>query len=125
MGPNHVSDVIEISSDDDGPYIAPALKKSKPTRTIKVEDTPTVILKSHKPAKRAVEISRQNSVDKLITITEPLDFYDVPRPGEGNSFAYLLDLRNDEREWKDKSGNFMSIASIVRAAVRSKLIAID
>jgi hypothetical protein len=62
-----------------------------------------------------IQVTRQLTVDEVITLTELPEYWTVSRPD--HRVAYILDLTNDPREWslRDKDGNLKSIASIIKS----------
>ncbi|KAK7019126.1 hypothetical protein R3P38DRAFT_2715272 [Favolaschia claudopus] len=83
------------------------------------ETPPTTRKRSKKKSKhrreepQAIVISKQFSVPELRTVTEPQSCWSIPRPGE--DFAYLLDMREDEREWVNKKKEPLSMIAIIKA----------
>jgi len=63
-----------------------------------------------------VQITRQFSCKKIITLTKIPTCWSVPYDYE--EVVYLLDLSQDMREWKDKNGDLMSMAAIIKSVVR-------
>lgn len=95
-GPSSV-DIIEILSDSDMDEIVP-IKKPK----------------------GRIRISRQLSCDELITITKLPTCWAVPETG--HCVAYLLDLTDDKREWRDAQGELLSMAGIIKSQVCEVLV---
>ena len=62
-----------------------------------------------------VQITRQFSCKKIITLTRIPTCWSVPYDFE--EVVYLLDLTQDTREWKDKNGDLMSMAAIIKSVV--------
>ncbi|KAI0309098.1 hypothetical protein OF83DRAFT_1273383 [Amylostereum chailletii] len=92
------SDVIELSDDE-----RPPLKKIKGKLKVMV-----------KSEKSAINITRQTVCDRIVTLKQIPTCWDVAEPGE--SIAYLLDLREDTREWKDKRRNQpLTMAAIIKS----------
>ena len=64
-----------------------------------------------------IRVTRERWVDKVVYLKElPAPCWPVPGPNEG-AVAYVLDLQDDEREWKDSKGKLMSMATIIKAEV--------
>lgn len=85
--------------------------------TVKHESIPIVISDSDTDsdvATSSIRITKNLTVDTLKTLTAVPSCWVVPKPGE--SFAYLLDLRNDSRIWV-KDGEPMNMAAIIKAEV--------
>ena len=64
--------------------------------------------KSSKERDGKIQITRQLRCDTLKTLTTIPACWTVPQPDE--DVAYLLDLSDDTREWKDSSGELLSMA---------------
>lgn len=63
-----------------------------------------------------ISVTRELKVHNLRTVTTPLKYWDVPRPGK--SFATVLDVSaKPEGSYLDKKGDILSIAQIFRAYV--------
>ena len=62
-----------------------------------------------------VQITRQFSCKKIITLTRIPTCWSVPYDFE--EVVYLLDLTQDTWEWKDKNGDLMSMAAIIKSVV--------
>jgi hypothetical protein len=62
-----------------------------------------------------IRITHQLTCRKLVTLTSIPSCWTVPQPGE--EVVYLLDLSDDVREWKDASGDLLSMAGIIKSQV--------
>ncbi|KAH6897587.1 hypothetical protein BKA70DRAFT_1563041 [Coprinopsis sp. MPI-PUGE-AT-0042] len=108
-------DIIEISSggEDARPQRKQPkrpLKRKRASRKVKVEETIEI---SDSPDE-LIKITRQVKVKKVITLTSIPSTWSIPR--NGSKTAYLLDLRNEDRDWpRDKEGNLVSMATLIFA----------
>ncbi|PPQ86716.1 hypothetical protein CVT24_012477, partial [Panaeolus cyanescens] len=86
-------------------------KKQRLTSTIHINSDNSdsdVVVTSDPP----IRITRQLKVSQLITITTIPSTWTIIKGAKG---AYLLDLRNDGREWRDASGELLSMAAIIKS----------
>ncbi|KAI0041712.1 hypothetical protein FA95DRAFT_1640147, partial [Auriscalpium vulgare] len=88
--------VIEIPDDNSAP---PRSKRAKRARS---------------DAKGAVRVTAMTYCSKVVTLTTVPRCWDIPSPEDG-TIAYLLDLRDDKREWKEDDGTPMSMAKIIKS----------
>ncbi|KAF9032434.1 hypothetical protein BJ165DRAFT_1568600 [Panaeolus papilionaceus] len=58
-----------------------------------------------------IRVTRQLKVSKLVTITTIPSTWTIMK----GAAAYVLDLRDDGREWSDASGELLSMASIIKS----------
>ena len=66
-------------------------------------------------ASESIQITRQLSVKKIVTLTQVPSTWTVPREEEG--VAYLLDLSAEKEQWKDEKGGLMTMTSIINGQV--------
>ena len=62
-----------------------------------------------------IPITQMYSAREVIHLTETPRVWDVPH--NGRDTVYLLDLNDDPNEWKDKDGNLLSMATIIKSKV--------
>lgn len=110
--------LLSSGSEDEDSDVAPQ-QKSKQKKKVKPKA---------KKAKRAkndgddddddsklIQITRQLFVKTITTLTTIPSCWTVPHPEARE--AYLLDLSDDPREWKDSKGNLQSMAVIIELEV--------
>ncbi|KAJ7119239.1 hypothetical protein C8R43DRAFT_1152428 [Mycena crocata] len=61
------------------------------------------------------EISKQFRVSEIRDIYELPSCWTVPRPDDGEDFAYRLDLTDDPRDWLDEKKQPLSMAAIIKS----------
>jgi hypothetical protein len=125
------SSPISLGSDDTSPIYPFIVSKTFPKRkresmvkmelpasddVIEITDDDSTCPKKVK-AVPSIKITRQLRVSEIIRLTEIPSCWTVP--ALGSDIAYELDLTGDKREWKDKNGELMSMASIIKSQVRN------
>ncbi|KAJ7491316.1 hypothetical protein B0H11DRAFT_1911939 [Mycena galericulata] len=64
---------------------------------------------------RMLEITKQFRVQEIRDINKLPSCWSIPRPDEGESFAYRLNFTQDSREWLDSKNESLSMAAIIKS----------